>query len=128
MAISALAIGVNRILAASGVVSKVGIENGSPAVYPITLTGKALPAIVVNRLFERNDDGMSAVLTFTVYAKTVNDIESVGEALIDEIDGGTDFSFADLSQITFDKGGPDATGVDPDLGLLCRRIEFLVTW
>lgn len=132
MTVSALAIGIARVLAADDVVALLG-QGGEtkdvPSVFPVQIPkGAAVPAITINRIFERNDPDAGHIcgLIFTCQAKTVQEIETVGQALIDAIDGDERFDFAGLVGITFNKGGSDITGHDPERGLMLRQIEFVV--
>jgi hypothetical protein len=129
MAVSALAIGVNRVMAAPQTAARVSSE-GLAHIYPICPPDKQVSAsIVVNRLFERAEDGNTVIgLALTVFGKTVNEIEEIGATLVEEIDGTADFNFAELIGITFDKSGPDVTGYDASRSLMFRQIEFAVTY
>jgi hypothetical protein len=128
---SVLSIGINRVLAAEATVALLGHDAKDVAsVFPVQIPkGAAVPAVTINRLFERKEGGeTTAVLAITCMAKTVQEVETLGATLIDEIDGTTDFAFADLVGITCDKAGPDVTGFDAERGLMLRQIEFVITW
>jgi hypothetical protein len=111
MAVSALAIGVHRLMAAENTAAAVTVGE-QVNIYPVHMPPKAAPAIVVNRLFQtKGEEGGDLIgLAVTVFAKTVNEIESIGETLIDELDGTSDFSFGGLIGITFIKASSDVTG------------------
>lgn len=130
MTVSALAIGIARVIAAEDVVSMLGHNaEGIASVFPVQIpNGAPLPAITVNRIFERNDpdDGHICGLILTCQAKTVQEIETIGQALIDAIDGDEDFNFAGLVGVTWNKGGSDITGYDSERGTMLRQIEFVV--
>lgn len=131
MTVSALAIGIARVMAAADVVALLGHNaEGVDSVFPIQIPkGAAVPAVTVNRLFEREEGGeTSAVIALSIMAKTVQEIESVGQLLVDDIDGTKNFEFSGLMGITFDKAGPDVTGYDTERGLFLRMIEFVCTW
>lgn len=128
MPVSALAIGVQRILSEQAIVDLLGLDSGGePSVFPIRLAESAnLPAVTVNRLFQVSDEGNRAVLAITCMAEDVRTLEVLGEA-VSALDS-TRFNVGDLVDVHFDKSGPDVTGMDPTRECMIRQIEFLVSW
>lgn len=120
MTVSALAIGVNRILAAPK--TSAAVNSMVFAVHP----PHGDPVITVNRLYEtKGEEGGDLIgLAITVYAKTVPEIEAIGSTLVEEIDDTSDFDFEGLVGITFIKASSDVTGYDADRALYFRTIEF----
>lgn len=91
-----------------------------------------LPAVSINRVFERDtDEGESSThivgLVFTVIASTPEQMEELGDILVDEIDGSS-FDHSDLVGILFNKFGSDVTGYDQQRKTFVRSIEFAMEW
>lgn len=126
MAVSALAIGVHRLMAAEKTAAAVR-EGEQVHIYPVMLPAKVATGITVNRTSQyENEDGETVnALAITVFAKTVNEFETIAETLIEEINETSNFEFGGLIGIEFVKGMSDVTGYDASRGLFFRQVEFL---